>query len=109
MNIYMNLAPNIGIQSPPPEPSGFLKDMQKLEEAGLAIGGKLSNVILIDNEKIINTPLRFPNEPARHKILDLIGDLYLLGRPIKGKFTASESGHSLNIALVKKIEEYINS
>ncbi len=87
---------------------GFLKDMKKLEEAGLAIGGKLSNVILIDNEKIVNTPLRFPNEPARHKILDLIGDLYLLGRPIKGKFTASESGHSLNIALVKKIEEHIN-
>ena len=123
INYHLNYPPPIGEQDheyvyksgsnyreniAPARTFGFLKDMKKLEEAGLAIGGKLSNVILIDNEKIINTPLRFSNEPARHKILDLIGDLYLLGRPIKGKFTASESGHSLNIALVKKIEEHIH-
>ncbi len=84
---------------------GFVKDIQALNEAGLAAGGKLSNVVLIDDERIVNTPLRFPNEPARHKILDLIGDLYLLGRPIKGKFTAVRSGHTQNIALTKKIHE----
>ncbi len=88
---------------------GFLKDIKKLEEAGLASGGKLSNVILIDNEKVVNTPLRFPNEPARHKILDLIGDLYLLGRPINGHFIAKRSGHTQNIALIKKISKHINS
>ncbi|MGK7345539.1 MAG: UDP-3-O-acyl-N-acetylglucosamine deacetylase [Candidatus Nitrospinota bacterium M3_3B_026] len=84
---------------------GFLKDIKKLEEAGLASGGKLSNVILIDDEKVVNTPLRFPDEPARHKILDLIGDLYLLGRPIRGRFIARKSGHTQNIALIRKIKE----
>ncbi|MBI4665978.1 MAG: UDP-3-O-[3-hydroxymyristoyl] N-acetylglucosamine deacetylase [Nitrospinae bacterium] len=84
---------------------GFVRDIQKLEEAGLAGGGKLSNFILIDDEKIVNTPLRFPNEPARHKILDLIGDLYLLGRPIRGRFIARKSGHTQNIGIIKKIRE----
>ncbi|MDH4184943.1 MAG: UDP-3-O-acyl-N-acetylglucosamine deacetylase, partial [Nitrospinota bacterium] len=84
---------------------GFLKDIKQLEDAGLASGGRLSNVILIDDEKVINTPLRFKNEPARHKILDLIGDLYLLGRPVRGHFTARKSGHTHNIAMVEKITE----
>jgi UDP-3-O-acyl N-acetylglucosamine deacetylase len=88
---------------------GFLRDIKMLEEAGLASGGKLSNVILIDSEKVINTPLRFPNEPARHKILDLIGDLYLLGRPIKGRFTARKSGHTQNVKLVTKIQESLKN
>jgi UDP-3-O-acyl N-acetylglucosamine deacetylase len=87
---------------------GFLKDIKKLEEAGLAGGGKLSNVVLIDDEKVINTPLRFPDEPARHKILDLIGDLYLLGRPIQGRIIARKSGHTQNIALISKISERLN-
>lgn len=88
---------------------GFLRDVKKLEEAGLGGGGKLSNFVLIDDEKVINTPLRFPDEPARHKILDLIGDLYLLGRPIRAKITARKSGHTQNIALIKKIRERLNS
>jgi UDP-3-O-acyl N-acetylglucosamine deacetylase len=83
---------------------GFLKDMKQLNEMGLAAGGKLTNVVLIDDTKIINTPLRFPDEPTRHKILDLIGDLYLLGRPIHGRFTAIKSGHTQNFALTKKIK-----
>lgn len=87
---------------------GFLNEIKKLEEAGLASGGKLSNVVLIDGEKVINTPLRFPNEPARHKVLDIIGDLYLLGRPIKGHFIARKSGHTQNIAMVQKIIEHIS-
>lgn len=88
---------------------GFLRDVKKLEEAGLGGGGKLSNFVLIDDEKVINTPLRFPDEPARHKILDLIGDLYLLGKPIRAKITARKSGHTQNIALIKKISERLNS
>lgn len=82
---------------------GFLHDMEKMQKLGLINGGKLSNCILIDHEKIVNTELRFPDELARHKILDIIGDFYLLGKPIRGKITAHMTGHSDNIALLKAI------
>jgi UDP-3-O-acyl-N-acetylglucosamine deacetylase len=59
---------------------------------------------LIDDEKIVNTELRFPEELARHKILDILGDFYLLGRPIRGAVTASMTGHSDNIALLREIQ-----
>lgn len=80
---------------------GFLKDIEALNKVGLASGGRLNNFILIDDEKIVNTELRFPDEFVRHKILDMIGDLYLLGRPLKGKITANMTGHSDNIAFVR--------
>jgi UDP-3-O-acyl-N-acetylglucosamine deacetylase len=70
---------------------------------GLVSGGKLDNCILIDDEKIINTDLRFDEELARHKILDILGDLYLLGRPIRGAITAHMTGHSDNIALLREL------
>ncbi|HXR37333.1 MAG TPA: UDP-3-O-acyl-N-acetylglucosamine deacetylase [Candidatus Binataceae bacterium] len=82
---------------------GFLAEMRKLSEMGLANGGRLDNVILVDDEKVVNTKLRFPDEFARHKILDLIGDLYLLGRPIIGHITACKTGHSDNLALVRRL------
>jgi UDP-3-O-[3-hydroxymyristoyl] N-acetylglucosamine deacetylase len=82
---------------------GFLRDMEKMQKLGLINGGKLSNCILIDDEKIVNTDLRFPEELARHKILDIIGDFYLLGKPIRGKITAHMTGHSDNIALLKAV------
>lgn len=82
---------------------GFLKDIEELEKRGLVSGGRLHNCILIDNEKIVNTELRFPEEFARHKILDLIGDFYLLGKPIRGLITAQMTGHSDNSLLLKKI------
>jgi len=82
---------------------GFLKDIGKLQTMGLVNGGKLNNCILFDDEKIINTELRFTNEPARHKILDILGDFYLLGRPLRGKITARMTGHSDNIALLREI------
>jgi len=72
---------------------------------GLANGGRLSNFILIDDEKIVNTELRFPDEFARHKILDVLGDFYLLGRPMRGAITARMTGHSDNIALLRQIRE----
>lgn len=84
---------------------GFLKDIAKLQTMGLANGGRLSNFILIDDEKIVNTELRFADEFARHKILDILGDFYLLGRPIRGAIHARMTGHSDNTALLRKIRE----
>jgi len=84
---------------------GFLKDIAQLQNMGLANGGRLSNFILVDDEKIVNTQLRFEDEFARHKILDILGDFYLLGRPILGAVTAIMTGHSDNIALLRKMRE----
>jgi len=82
---------------------GFLKDMKAMAAMGLASGGRLDNCILIDEEKVVNTTLRFPDEFARHKILDVMGDFFLLGRPIRGRITARMTGHGDNIALLRKV------
>jgi len=84
---------------------GFLSEIEYLEKQGLASGGRLNNVILVDNEKIVNTQLRFPDEFVRHKILDIIGDFYLLGRPIRGLITAQMTGHTENNALMRQIRD----
>ena len=84
---------------------GFLRDIEKLQNAGLVNGGKLNNCILIDDEKIINTDLRFADELARHKVLDIIGDFYLLGRPIRGAITARMTGHTDNVALLRELRK----
>ncbi len=91
-------------QIAPARTFGFLKDIEMLERMGMAGGGRLHNLILLDDEKIVNTELRFPDEFVRHKILDLIGDFYLLNRPIRGKVTARLTGHTENFALMKKIQ-----
>jgi len=83
---------------------GFLREMKQLAAMGLANGGRLDNCILIDEEKVVNTTLRFPDEFARHKILDIMGDSYLLGRPLRGMITARKTGHSDNIALLREIK-----
>jgi UDP-3-O-acyl N-acetylglucosamine deacetylase len=82
---------------------GFLKDMELLDRMGLGEGGRINNFILVDDEKIVNTELRFPDEFVRHKILDIIGDFYLFNRPIRGKITARRTGHTDNIRMMKKI------
>ncbi len=82
---------------------GLVREFQKMSELGLARGGRLDNCILIDDEKIVNTTLRFADECARHKVLDLIGDLYLLGRPVIGHIIAVKTGHSDNLALLRAI------
>lgn len=82
---------------------GFVKDIERLQKAGLAAGGRLDNFILIGSDKIVNTELRFEDELARHKILDAIGDLFLIGRPLIGKVHAKMTGHSDNIELLKKV------
>ncbi len=82
---------------------GFLKDIPMMNELGLGSGGRLDNFILVGEDNVINTALRFPDEFVRHKILDLIGDLYLLGYPVRGKVTASLTGHRDNVALQRLI------
>ena len=83
---------------------GFIKDVEYLQAKGLALGGSLDNVVVLDDEKIINKEgLRFSDEFVRHKILDVIGDLSLLGIPIIGHFVAYKSGHRLNNLLLEKL------
>jgi len=84
---------------------GFLREMKQLASMGLANGGRLDNCILIDDEKVVNTTLRFPDEFARHKVLDIMGDSYLLGRPLRGRIVAHKTGHSDNIALLRAIRK----
>ncbi|MBP7586598.1 MAG: UDP-3-O-[3-hydroxymyristoyl] N-acetylglucosamine deacetylase [Thermoanaerobaculia bacterium] len=82
---------------------GFLRDLKMMNELGLGSGGRLDNFILVGEDHVVNTELRFPDEFVRHKILDIIGDLYLLGYPIRGRVTAHLTGHRDNIALVRKL------
>ena len=92
-------------QIAPARTFGFLKDIEMLERMGMGGGGRLHNFILLDDGKIVNTELRFPDEFVRHKILDLIGDFYLLDRPVRGRVTAHLTGHTENITLLQKIQE----
>jgi UDP-3-O-acyl-N-acetylglucosamine deacetylase len=103
---YVNRGPkSFKEEIAPARTFGFLRDVAELEKMGLAAGGRLSNLILIDDEKVVNTELRFADELARHKILDVIGDFYLLGRPIRGAISACMTGHSDNIALLREIKK----
>jgi len=83
---------------------GFLKELEFLKKNGLARGGSLENAIVLDETSIFNDGgLRFSDEFVRHKVLDLIGDLYLLGAPILGKVKAVKSGHALHYLLIQKL------
>jgi UDP-3-O-[3-hydroxymyristoyl] N-acetylglucosamine deacetylase len=83
---------------------GFLKDLEFLQAKGLALGGSLKNAIVLDDNKIINKEgTRFPDAFVKHKILDAIGDLFLLGMPIIGHFVAYKSGHRLNNLLLREL------
>ncbi len=85
---------------------GFLHELSYLQKQGLGGGGKLDNVIIVDAEKkYISQELRFPEEFARHKILDVIGDVYLLGCFLRGKITAHKTGHTENIELVRLLKK----
>lgn len=88
---------------------GFLRDIERLQRAGLAAGGRLDNFILVGDDNVINTDLRFPDEFVRHKILDIIGDIFLGGRPIRGRITANMTGHSDNIQLIRAVCELLAS
>ena len=86
---------------------GFLQEVEYLQAKGLALGGSLNNAIVLDDEKIINKEgLRSPDEFVKHKVLDAIGDLSLLGMPIIGHFVAYKSGHGLNNLLLRKLLDH---
>ncbi len=86
----------------------LLREAVLLFLTGLGRGATFNNTLILGNKGPVGTKFRLPNEPVRHKILDLIGDLYMLGRPIIGKVVAKRSGHSLNAEVIKKIaEQYI--
>ncbi len=85
---------------------GFMKDIEFLRENNLALGGSLDNAIVVDDDKVLNEDgLRYADEFVKHKILDAIGDLYLLGHSLIGEFHGYKSGHSLNNKLLRALLE----
>ncbi len=82
---------------------GFMKDFEGLKSMGLIRGGSIDNAIVLDDETIMNGPLRFKDEFGRHKALDLIGDLALVGRPLKAHVVAHKAGHALHTQLVTRL------
>jgi UDP-3-O-[3-hydroxymyristoyl] N-acetylglucosamine deacetylase len=90
-------------QIAPARTFGFMRDLKMINELGLGTGGRLDNFILVGEDNVINTELRFPDEFVRHKILDIIGDLYMLGYPVRAKVTANLTGHRDNIEIQRQI------
>ncbi|MCH9000813.1 MAG: UDP-3-O-acyl-N-acetylglucosamine deacetylase [Proteobacteria bacterium] len=83
---------------------GFLEEVDKLREMGLALGGSLDNAVVINGDHILNDGgLRYGNEFVRHKVLDLIGDLYLTGAPVIGRFRCVRSGHAMTLRMLKAL------
>jgi len=84
---------------------GFVKDFAELQGMGLIRGGSLANALVLDDTTLLNGPLRFPDEYGRHKALDLIGDLALIGCPLQAHIVAHRAGHSLHTQLVTRLLE----
>lgn len=83
---------------------GFLHEVEYLRSIGLAQGGSMENAVVIEGDKILNPEgLRRPDEFVRHKALDAIGDLFVLGAPVIGRFEGILAGHGINNALVKAL------
>jgi UDP-3-O-[3-hydroxymyristoyl] N-acetylglucosamine deacetylase len=83
---------------------GFSQEVEMLQEAGLALGGSLDNAIVMDEYRILNPDgLRLSDEFVKHKLLDAVGDLYLLGHPLLASFSAHKSGHALNNKLLRAL------
>ena len=81
---------------------GFMQEVETMREVGLALGGSLDNAIVLDEFRVLNSDgLRYDNELVKHKVLDAVGDLYLLGSPLIGAYTAFKSGHALNNRLLR--------
>ncbi|MBI2289187.1 MAG: UDP-3-O-acyl-N-acetylglucosamine deacetylase [Betaproteobacteria bacterium] len=85
---------------------GFMHEVEWMRGQGLALGGSLDNAIVLDEYRVLNNDgLRYDDEFVKHKVLDAIGDLYLLGHPVIGMFAAHKSGHALNNALLRRLLE----
>ncbi|MFN9748546.1 MAG: UDP-3-O-acyl-N-acetylglucosamine deacetylase [Burkholderiales bacterium] len=83
---------------------GFTKDVEMMRSRGLALGGSMSNAIVVDDYKVLNAGgLRYDDEFVKHKILDAIGDLHVVGHPIIGAYSALKSGHALNNKLLRAV------
>ena len=83
---------------------GFLEEVEMLKKSGLIKGGSLENAVVLSRDAVLNPEgLRFPNEFCRHKILDVVGDLALLGRPLIGRVEAERAGHAMHVALVERL------
>ncbi len=83
---------------------GFMRDLEYMRERNLGLGGSMDNAIVLDEFRVLNDDgLRYANEFVRHKILDAVGDLYLAGHPILGRFVGYKSGHALNNKLVREL------
>lgn len=83
---------------------GFMHEVEDLRDSGLALGGGLDNAVVLDEYRVLNAEgLRFADEFIRHKLLDAIGDLYLLGKPLLAAFSAHKSGHALNNRLLRAL------
>lgn len=96
----MNFAREIA----PARTFGFLKDVERLRANGLAKGGSLDNAVIVDDEGVLNASgLRFKDEFVRHKVLDAVGDLSLIGMPIEGHIVMEKSGHAANVNFLKKL------
>ncbi len=81
---------------------GFIQEVEALRDSGLALGGSLDNAIVVDEYRVLNAEgLRYTDEFVKHKLLDAIGDLYLIGHPLIGAFSAHKSGHALNNRLLR--------
>lgn len=85
---------------------GFMQDVENMRAQGLALGGSLDNAIVMDEFRVLNAEgLRYEDEFVKHKALDAIGDLYLLGHPVIGAYSAYKSGHALNNGLLRRLLE----
>ena len=83
---------------------GFSHEVETLRNSGLALGGSLDNAIVMDEYRVLNSDgLRYDDEFVKHKVLDAIGDLYVLGKPLIGSFHAYKSGHALNNQLLRAL------
>jgi UDP-3-O-[3-hydroxymyristoyl] N-acetylglucosamine deacetylase len=83
---------------------GFMQEVEWMREQGLALGGSLDNAIVMDEYRVLNSDgLRYDDEFVKHKVLDAIGDLYLLGHPVIGAFSGYKSGHALNNLLLRRL------
>jgi UDP-3-O-[3-hydroxymyristoyl] N-acetylglucosamine deacetylase len=88
---------------------GFLKDVGVMRKNGLARGGSLENAVVVGKRSVLNDRLRYADEFVRHKVLDLVGDLSLLGRPLQGHVVARNAGHALNYQLVAAIQKSLSA
>jgi UDP-3-O-[3-hydroxymyristoyl] N-acetylglucosamine deacetylase len=82
---------------------GFLREVEMLRKSGLALGGSLENAVVIGETGVLNNKLRFEDEFVRHKILDAVGDLALLGHPLLGRLEATKAGHALHATVARKL------